>query len=194
MGFGIGIWLHTIVAASSTVYVLVRLLLLCLRQGLKSSGQVTQKEILKYNGESQGPQTHVRKIGTQEKGQEPTSPPHSPTQMILLTCIRAEHASGPGIRGAGGGDQGLEEPQALRWPGGQGTERGNPEDPGCRGPAAVPFQKGELSEMVPSALYQPSECIHAHTHSKSHAQGLSGPRPLMAHTNVQLCQEDFWEM
>lgn len=138
--------------------------------------------------------TDTCKEDWKEKGQEPTSPPHSPTQMILLTCIRAEHASGPGIRGAGGGDQGLEEPQALRWPGGQGTERGNPEDPGCRGPAAVPFQKGELSEMVPSALYQPSECIHAHTHSKSHAQGLSGPRPLMAHTNVQLCQEDFWEM
>lgn len=69
--------------------------------------------------------------------------------MILLTCIRVERASGPGIRGAGGGDQGLEVP----WPGGQGTERGNPEDLGCRGPAAVPFQKGELSEMVPSALY-----------------------------------------
>lgn len=78
MGFGIGIWLHTIVAASSTVYVLVRLLLLCLRQGLKSSGQVTQKEILKYNGESQGPQTHVRKIG---KRKDRNLPPHLTLQL-----------------------------------------------------------------------------------------------------------------
>lgn len=64
--------------------------------------------------------TETRKEELEPKRRVRSLPPCLTLQLrwISLTCFRAEHASGPGTRGAGGGDQGWEEPHSLPWPGG----------------------------------------------------------------------------